>query len=487
MNYDNNFDIRNYISELEAHRKKKNKYKCPNCDTFKLTISPSESEYQCWGCGDTAAIARILTEPERAERRRQRDLTATSKSKPKLKSQRVKGTPIPSSDNPTPSGNEPTELDNLGSDNPTPSGNEPTELDNLGSDSLAANPNEPTELDNLGSDSLTPSENERTKEDSSIPPAQAANQTPKLRKKKQSRHTGHTKKAKTAKNPPLNPPPNPLHLYHVQHLVGEGFTIEEITKFHEDGEICSLSAEEALNLGFKVWDGQEWISSAGLFMRFTPTFGQLRLDNPIVRPNGSIAKYLTPVGYKAEAMLPPGCEVITEGWKDAKIATLRSGIPTGAVAGVSHVRKALPQNSRLITLFDADGRLNPSVFSSLFYAGEWLHGKIQLLPEIAQFPKAGLCEYFKAGHTADDYRKLIDSALTPEAFLLKWPLTWANMPDHRRSTAVRVCLKIASFALGELEQDDLIKRIAKTTGSSRKLRDILNKYLQPFQQKATHE
>lgn len=91
MNSDRNFDIRNYIDDLEAHPKKRNTYKCPNCDEFKLKISPSGSKYNCWGCEETAAIARILTEPEREQRRRERDLTVTSKPKIKPKATQLRG------------------------------------------------------------------------------------------------------------------------------------------------------------------------------------------------------------------------------------------------------------------------------------------------------------------------------------------------------------------------------------------------------------
>jgi hypothetical protein len=74
--------------------------------------------------------------------------------------------------------------------------------------------------------------------------------------------------------------------------------------------------------------------------------------------------------------------VLTEGFKDAAAGTLHGGIATGALAGVSHYRKALKQGSGETIVFDADGWTNPQVFSNLVHAGYYLRGKIQLVPEI---------------------------------------------------------------------------------------------------------
>jgi ribosomal protein L37AE/L43A len=62
------FDIRNFAHQLTQG--KKGKYICPNCGKPKLSIDRVSSKYNCWNCQDTKAIARILTEPEREEKRR---------------------------------------------------------------------------------------------------------------------------------------------------------------------------------------------------------------------------------------------------------------------------------------------------------------------------------------------------------------------------------------------------------------------------------
>ncbi|MDJ0717517.1 MAG: hypothetical protein QNJ54_25400 [Prochloraceae cyanobacterium] len=250
--------------------------------------------------------------------------------------------------------------------------------------------------------------------------------------------------------------------HHVEHLLKEGFTSKQIDKWLRLG-LRSLTEEEAMAMGFKVWVNGEWNSGSGIYFPFTSTFGQVRLDKPIVRDNGKIAKYLTPCKKKTQAYIPNDCRVITEGVKDAMAACLLGKIPTGALAGVSHYRKALPKGAGFTTLFDADGRHNPQVFLHLFNCGLWLNGKIQLLPEISGHPKAGLCEYFKAGHTTEDYQKLIDSALSPKELLLSWPNYWDKMPDNKLSMAIKVAINLAAAHLDVLELETLLQRIKKAT------------------------
>ncbi|HEY9613858.1 DUF3854 domain-containing protein [Allocoleopsis sp.] len=82
------FDIRNFAHQLT--QAKKGRYNCPNCGKPKLSIDRHSGKYQCWGCYDTKAIAkrcceaqiaRILTSPEREERRRQEESVRLANSK----------------------------------------------------------------------------------------------------------------------------------------------------------------------------------------------------------------------------------------------------------------------------------------------------------------------------------------------------------------------------------------------------------------------
>ena len=249
---------------------------------------------------------------------------------------------------------------------------------------------------------------------------------------------------------------------HVKHLLEEGFTIEHIEQWIGEG-LRSITREEALKLGCKTWVNGEWKSGSGIYFPFTPTFGQLRLDELITRKNGKLAKYLTPYKKKTQAHSPTGCKVYTEGIKDAKAGTLIGEIPTGAIAGISHYKKALSENSGQMLLFDADGWINPQVFLNLFNGGLWLNGKVQLLPEIPGYPKAGLCEYFKAGHNAADYKELIDNAMTPKELLMEWPRHWEKMPEKWLSCAIKMALKLASRYLDEIQQERLLNRIKTAT------------------------
>ncbi len=246
---------------------------------------------------------------------------------------------------------------------------------------------------------------------------------------------------------------------HIEHLNNEGFTFSQITQWVEPG-LESLTQEQAAERGFKAKDKDDkWVSGSGLYFPFKGKFGQLRLDVPIERKKGSIAKYLTPLGAKTQAQIPTNCQVITEGAKDAAAGSLHGKIPTGAIAGISHYRKALKQDAGYTVLFDADGWTNPAVFSNLFHAGKWLNGKVQLIPKVEGYPKAGLCEYFKVGNTTEDYKKLVASAKKPEALLLQWGKHFGDIPEGRLSQAVRVALRLAAEYLDDIEQDVLVSHI----------------------------
>ena len=274
-----------------------------------------------------------------------------------------------------------------------------------------------------------------------------------------------------------------LLTHHVEHLLDEGFSKERIEEWINQG-LRSLTEAEAIALGFKTWVNGQWQTGSGIYFPFTPTFGQLRLDEPITRANGSIAKYLTPYKKKTRAYLPDGCGVVTEGIKDAKAGTWFGEIATGAIAGVSHYRKALLEKSGLTIVFDSDGRVNPFVFRNLFNAGLWVNGKIQFIPKIEGQPKAGLCEYFKAGHTAEDYKKLIASAHKPKELLLLWPQFWADLPDKWLEAAIKTALALAAQHLSKIEQETLVKRIKKATGvSTETIRSMLQVEIAKIRQK----
>lgn len=262
---------------------------------------------------------------------------------------------------------------------------------------------------------------------------------------------------------------------HIEHLYNEGFSFSDIAQWVDLG-LHSQTEKQAAEVGFKVKNKDDkLVSGSGLYFPFTPKFGQLRLDVPIERKKGSVAKYLTPLGAKTQARIPANCQVITEGAKDAAAGSLHGKIPTGAIAGISHYRKALKQDAGYTVLFDADGWHNPNVFSNLFHAGKWLNGKVQLIPEIKDCPKAGLCEYFKAGNTAEDYTKLLNSAKKPEALLLEWGKHFGDIPETKLSLAVRIALRLAVEYLDAIEQDILIDNIktACKKVSGKTLREVL--------------
>lgn len=249
-----------------------------------------------------------------------------------------------------------------------------------------------------------------------------------------------------------------ISLKHREHLKSEGFDDKQIEWMQQDRGVHSMTEAEARSrkIACKDSDGN-FTSSSGLFFpldRDPNGFGQLRCDDPPkvgIKKDGTpdIAKYLTPCGMGTTAWLPDGCEVVTEGAKDAYAGTLHGKIPTGALPGVSHYRRAsnLKRGSKIIILFDADGWNNPSVFTQLFKAGIYTKGKIQLVPEIPYEPKAGLCEFFKAGNTPKDYRQLIRAAMTPVEFLKELPKHWIGLPEEKHEACVEAVLKLCATYL----------------------------------------
>lgn len=252
---------------------------------------------------------------------------------------------------------------------------------------------------------------------------------------------------------------------HRQHLLAEGFSSDQIDYLVSLG-VRSLAQAEAIELGFRVWDAQAkaWVSDSGIYFPFTQDFGQLRVDHPVV-VSGKPAKYLTPLGQQPQAYTPDGMRVITEGFKDAQAGCLHGGIPTSAIAGVSQY-KIFPQGSLpgVVWLFDADGWANPSVFINLFNAARWTGGKVQLVPELPGYPKAGLCEFFSVGHGAEQYAALIASAMNPEDFLLQLPKHWGRLPVEKQEKAAKAVLKLAVKNCGEVVISKVETAIAKALG-----------------------
>jgi ABC-type oligopeptide transport system ATPase subunit len=214
-----------------------------------------------------------------------------------------------------------------------------------------------------------------------------------------------------------------LHSNHSQHLSLEGFSDELIEKFTQDGIIESLTPDEAYKAGFSVAIDNKSVTG-GLKFNFSPTFSQLRLDDREIfkKDNGNGVTYLSLGGAVNLdcAYIPDGCRAITEGMKDALAFTHIGGIPTGAVAGVSHATKALTKNCKYTIIFDHDAWSNFDVFISLIRAGVHCNGKVAIIPEIEGYPKAGGCEYFKSGKTPADYQQLLDSAQSPISMFDIW-------------------------------------------------------------------
>lgn len=251
----------------------------------------------------------------------------------------------------------------------------------------------------------------------------------------------------------------PLLPKHHAHLVSEGFSETDVATLEAQG-VRSITAAESIRLGIytRTPDGTKQ-GYAGIYFPFTDSFGQVRCDEPPIR-KGKPAKYLTPVGRASQAYIPADCVALTEGYKDAARAVVM-GVGIGAMAGVSHYRKALPKGAGYAIVFDSDGWRNPQVFANLIRAGVWLNGKVNLLPPIEGEPKGGMCEWVKAGATKADIEALVKNAYKPADLLLEWPKHWDGLTDGELARCVRMAIALGVEVLDDIGRNVLLTAIAK--------------------------
>lgn len=229
---------------------------------------------------------------------------------------------------------------------------------------------------------------------------------------------------------------------HFRHLINEGFTADWIHTLETWG-VRSLTASQAENMGFKLWDRRQhkYLTDGGLNFQHSKGFGQIRFNTPLKPQGKKPVKYLStsgsdPVMWLANSTLDQ-LEAATEGFKDAAICTL-NGVKTGAFTGIDFVPYNVPQGWGKPIIFDSDGWRNPSVMAGLIKAALWTEGKINLFPEMEDHPKGGACEFFLSGYSADDYLGLIEDAYTPKDLLVKWSEKFIHYDDALKFECIRV-------------------------------------------------
>jgi hypothetical protein len=163
---------------------------------------------------------------------------------------------------------------------------------------------------------------------------------------------------------------------------------------------------------------------------------------------------------------------ITEGWADAAAPTIR-GIPTAAIVGVYNVIYSLPQDCRIPMIYDSDGWTKPQVVRALILGSIWTNGKINLFPQMDQFPDGGGCEFFKAGYSAGDYQTLINESMKPYEFILKWTEHFDKMPDNVRAKAIWVACEALEWLKNPYQVlKHLEKQRDEKIGDDRKIKGI---------------
>lgn len=248
---------------------------------------------------------------------------------------------------------------------------------------------------------------------------------------------------------------------HYQHFINDDWKPEEIVLAVNEYGLRSVAIDEAKQLLGHV------PPSGGIWFPFSESWGQLRPDSEKYPDGRKAPKYCSPRGeIGPQALWVPknysasSLAGVTEGWKDAFIATIRGGQPIGAIAGVSHVLKALPEGLGITLIFDSDGWQNASVMQSLINGGLHLNGKIVLIPE-ASGKKAGFTEFFNSGASESDFNDLLIEAQTPRSLFIEWLdyLLRSSLPKHEE-TLPKLYRKLWKIAYAiEAECPELTSRL----------------------------
>lgn len=257
---------------------------------------------------------------------------------------------------------------------------------------------------------------------------------------------------------------------HLENLESRGFSDSDIPHLEDEG-LRSLSSNQVNELlGWKI-------DTPGMYVPHGKQFFQIRLDTPWNNNEGKKCKYLGPKGGKPEAWISKNHgspKLVTEGFFDALMTTLRTGISCASVPGV-WMMDCLEELSDTIEviIYDADAVTNPHVFWPLIEAGKRFGCKVQTFPEVGGNGKAGGCEYFKEFGTKE-FEELIGVSMSPSEFLMSLPQKWKVLPLDKQTACVSKGLEIA-IGMGEIVldrfRDALVSELKIGREVSRKLKE----------------
>jgi hypothetical protein len=305
---------------------------------------------------------------------------------------------------------------------------------------------------------------------------------------------------------------SPLDQKHIDHLLGEGFSLDKIEQDRREGRVFSVGPALAAQLGFKAKNEHgEIVSSGGAVYVWSPDFAQLRPDTAIYasaedRAKGKRLKYLSPVGLPTQALLPwdgGKVEVLTEGRNDCEAISTFGRVSTGALTGVWNFKCLdLERVQGATILYDADAARNPQVFWAMLMAGRHVGGKVCFFPPIPGEPKGGAVEFFHwvrhrnrgqdisngAAEVEAFSNEVLKTALEPAEMLKAWPQKWAGIEDETQLIALaEAAVKLSVEFLGDLAQDSFLNDVAKYSrfpkGSLKRVRGAYQKALEAKQEK----
>jgi hypothetical protein len=237
---------------------------------------------------------------------------------------------------------------------------------------------------------------------------------------------------------------------HYPYFLERAFNFDHIQQVQAWG-VRSISLQESLKLGIKKYDPQtqKHLSDGGIWFPFTATYGQVRFNQPLTLKSGKQFKYLSP-RQPAKAWIPPGAhgfgsvDAITEGWADAAAPSVR-GVRTAAIVGTYNVVYSVDRDCGVPLIYDSDGWMKPQVMRALILGAIWTNGRVNLFPQMEQYPSGGGCEFFKSGHSIADYQQLINEAMLPMKLIQKWIEFWPQMDKKVQGQAIAVATEAAHW------------------------------------------
>jgi hypothetical protein len=209
-----------------------------------------------------------------------------------------------------------------------------------------------------------------------------------------------------------------LHSSHIDHLKGDGFSLEEISALHRKDIWRSVNIQEAVKLGFG--GAIPMMVRSALVdhpMLYLAPMRELRigLDQAIMIGDSPwCPKYVSPSGC-VDNTWREDADIFVEGVKDCLMVILRTGLNCGAFKGCNQAKSIFDKRSRNlklpVVLFDSDLVTNDAVKQAARKVKRDTGARVSCFQSQT---KMGATEFFKSGGSSEEFQGLlrIDMTLT---------------------------------------------------------------------------